>query len=379
MNHRAAACVVLLLFGFVATAFAEGSGYRVSMFDGKSLTAWQVDNCQVVIVDGAILTQAGKGIVRSNHSYSDFVLEFEARALRDDQGNGRIIFHGSPNPHGSWPTGYSLQLRSGVVKHLQTPSCDELVKPYQWNRYQLTVVGTKASLKINGKMAWQVRGVESQGGFIALQVDDESGPYLFRRLFITELNHTSIFNGRDLTGWQGVTSPAESCWRVENETILCTGEKGTWLRSDRKYGDFNLRLQYKITPGGNSGIYVRVPEDGNHHGFQAGVEIQILDDEHPRYAKLKPFQSCGSVYAVAAAQKHVGYEAGRWNTLEIDCRGNRYRVIHNGSLVVDADRDQFPRLKERLLEGFLGLQNHSERVWFRHLRVGPASFAQSRH
>jgi hypothetical protein len=58
--------------------------------------------------------------------------------------------------------------------------------------------------------------------------------------------------------------------------------------------------------------------------------------------------------------------------LEINCRGTAYRVSLNGVVVVDATEDKFPDLKLRQLRGYLGLQNHSEHVWFRNVRIGPA-------
>ena len=67
--------------------------------------------------------------------------------------------------------------------------------------------------------------------------------------------------------------------------------------------------------------------------------------------------------------KYVGREAGEWNSLEIDCLGARYRIIHNGVKIVEADVEEYPALKERLVKGFLGLQNHSEAVWYRNIRI----------
>ena len=129
-----------------------------------------------------------------------------------------------------------------------------------------------------------------------------------------------------------------------------------------------------LKPGGNSGVYVRVPKNGEHRGDlgqkEAGVEIQILEDGAKKYAKLKPYQYCGSVYAIAAATKRVGRPPGKWNSLEINCRGTHYRITHNGVVIVDAQEKEFPELKNRRLTGFLGLQNHSTQVWFRDLRIG---------
>jgi hypothetical protein len=180
----------------------------------------------------------------------------------------------------------------------------------------------------------------------------------------------SLFNGSDLSGWEGVTSEAARSWRVADGAIVCTGEKGTWLRSRQQYSDFNFRFEYKLKPGGNSGIYVRVPADGAHREG-GGVEVQLLDDAAERYRDIKPGQYSGSVYLVAPATQHVARPAGEWNTMEIDCVGTSYRITHNGVVIVDASAREFPELAQRFTTGYLGLQNHSEEVWFRNLRIGP--------
>ena len=120
-----------------------------------------------------------------------------------------------------------------------------------------------------------------------------------------------------------------------------------------------------------SGVFLRVPKNGEHRGRgDSGVEFQILDVHDKRYRDLKAFQYAGSVYAIAAASPHVGRPAGLWNTLEINCRDTFYEVVHNGISVLEADSAGFPQLGDRRLMGFLGLQNHSEPVRFRNLRIG---------
>ena len=193
--------------------------------------------------------------------------------------------------------------------------------------------------------------------------------------YADEVGFRSLFNGRDLSQWEGVTSDAAKSWRVDDGAFVCTGEKGTWLRSRQQYGDFNLRFEYKLKPGGNSGIYLRVPADGAHREG-GGVEVQLLDDAAERYRDLKPGQYCGSIYLVAPATQHVSREAGEWNTMEINCQGTSYRVTHNGVVIVTADACEFPELARRFTSGYLGLQNHSEEVWFRNLRIGPPQSGQ---
>ena len=89
-----------------------------------------------------------------------------------------------------------------------------------------------------------------------------------------------------------------------------TGKPGSWLRHEKTWDDFNLRLEYRLKPAGNSGVYIRVPQDGNHHGAGAGIEVQILDDQHPKYQDLKPYQYSGSLYAIEPAKSHPGRDPG---------------------------------------------------------------------
>lgn len=189
-----------------------------------------------------------------------------------------------------------------------------------------------------------------------------------------ECHFKSLFNGHDLSGWQGVTSDASASWKVEDGAIVCTGQKGTWLRSNQQYGDFNLRFEYRLRPGGNSGIYVRVPAAGAHREG-GGAEVQLLDDSAERYKNIEPAQHCGSIYKVAPATSHVSRPAGEWNTMEINCQGAAYRITHNGLVIVNATAAEFPELARRFKRGYLGLQNHSEEVWFRNLRIGPPQAA----
>ncbi|MCU0878934.1 MAG: DUF1080 domain-containing protein [Pirellulaceae bacterium] len=123
---------------------------------------------------------------------------------------------------------------------------------------------------------------------------------------VVEEGYQPIFDGRTLAGWEGAGEPAEKCWKVDDGQIVCTGEKGPWLRSQEQYGDYNLRFRYRLKAGGNSGVYIRVPTDGNHHGAGAGIEVQLLDDAAERYRTLKPYQYTGSLYAIAPAREHVG-------------------------------------------------------------------------
>lgn len=371
--------VTLLLLACTPSLLgADGfEGYSYPLFDGNTLAGWRVVGCEAKVESGAILLAEGDGVVATDHRYGNFILEVDWKALGSEMWDSGIFFRCEmPPPEGRpWPRDYQVNLRKdmeGNVPGLAGATSSGLVKPGDWNHFRLTVLGATASLEINGQPAWKADGVERPSGYIALQSEvPGGGRFLFRNLRITEIGYRPLFNGADLTGWTGATAPAESCWKVEDGLLVCTGEKGTWLRHNDPVGDFNLRLEYRLKPGGNSGVYVRVPAEGSHHGNGSGIEVQILDDNHPRYTELQPYQYSGSVYKIVPADPRVSRPAGEWNTLEINCQGPDYRVTHNGAVVVDAKGADIAELLARCQEGFLGLQNHNEEVWFRHLRIGP--------
>ena len=152
-----------------------------------------------------------------------------------------------------------------------------------------------------------------------------------------------MFNGHDLTGWSGEGGDAASCWSVEEGLLVCSGKTGPWLRSSAEFSDFDLRLEYRLSTGGNSGVYVRVPKDGNHHRENdslppAGFEVQILDDAAPHHLKLKDYQYSASIYDIAGANPRVSWPPGEWNSLEINCRGQRVTTWHNGYRVTDVSK-----------------------------------------
>ncbi len=241
-----------------------------------------------------------------------------------------------------------------------------------WHKLRVECLGDCVTLYRDTVPVGSYR-IEAGRGVLALEARGSScGTVAFRHVVVTETTHQPMLDGSSLDGWVGGGGDAAACWEIHDGLLQCTGASGPWLRSAGQHGDFNLRLQYKLREGGNSGVYVRVPEDGRHHGAGAGLEVQILDDAAPRYGDLKPYQFSGSLYAIAAAAPGSARPAGQWNSLEINCRGTHYRVVQNGQVVIDTTDAMYPDLGERLQRGYLGLQNHSETVWFRQIRLGPA-------
>ena len=367
-------CLLCCFLLSVSSAAAETpNGFSMPLFDGQTLAGWQVTGCEVVVKDGVIALEDGNGLVRTNAQYTDFVLELDWKALRPERWDSGIYFRCGLPPKGKpWPPRYQVNLlkgKEGNVGGLDGAKSEGLCKPGDWNHFKFTVKGTAAELEINGQPAWKADGLEQPCGYICLQAEvPGGGKFLFRDIRITELGYKSLFNGESLAGWKETSE--KNCWKVQDGQLMCTGEKGSALHGLEEYTDFNLRLEYKLKPGGNSGVFSRLPADrskGVRH-----VEIQILDDSHSRYAKLEPDQFSGSLYAIAPAQQLTGLPAGQWNSLEINCAGPDYRVTQNGVVVVDAKAAEFPELGKRSQSGFIGLQNHNEEVYFRNIRIGPA-------
>ncbi len=185
----------------------------------------------------------------------------------------------------------------------------------------------------------------------------------------TDEGFVSMFNGKDLDGWQG----AVQGYTVENGAIVC--HKGGNLFTTKEYGDFVLRLEFKVPPGGNNGLGIRSPLQGNP--AYTGMELQVLDNEHPMYANLKSYQFHGSVYGVVPAKRGHLRPAGEWNYQEVRAEGSRIQVTLNGNVIVDTDLAKIekpymdghdhPGLLNK--SGHIGFLGHGAPVEFRALRI----------
>ena len=164
----------------------------VALFDGKSLDGWDVIGCEAVVQDGAILVKDGNGLIQAKGAFADFVLEYEWKALAADMWDSGVYFRYDEVPEGRpWPKKYQVNLRKGMEGNIDGfPDGKSAVptKAGDWNKFELTVKGTTASLKVNGQDAWRVDGIEKPSGFIALQAEvPKGGQFLFRNIRVTRL------------------------------------------------------------------------------------------------------------------------------------------------------------------------------------------------
>lgn len=179
-----------------------------------------------------------------------------------------------------------------------------------------------------------------------------------------------LFNGTDLSGWTEVGT--QGAWQAADGILYCSGKGGGWLSTDKTYANFELDLEFRVPDGGNSGVFIRAPREGN--GAYEGMEIQVLDDAAPMYANLRPEQYTGGIYDVKAASPRVTKPAGQWQRMVILCEGRHVKVTLNDTVVVDANLDDFPNKFSqhpglKRVDGYIGLQNHGSRLDYRNLRI----------
>jgi hypothetical protein len=204
------------------------------------------------------------------------------------------------------------------------------------------------------------------GGLPCLRADDAVKP---------PEGFESLFNGKDLTGWK-VHEGDMKVWGADKGLIYVEGGRGGWLFTEKEYTDFELRLEFKISKEGNSGVALRAHEKGDP--AYAGMEIQILDNDwHLKNLKdLKPVQLTGSIYGVCPPSADATRPIGEWNSYHITAKGRKITIELNGTIIVNANLDDYPQHFEghpglKRTGGYLGLQSHSARCEFRNIFVKP--------
>ena len=189
-----------------------------------------------------------------------------------------------------------------------------------------------------------------------------------------------LFDGKALSPdvWQDEKSIAG--YPIENGAIVC--RKGGNLLTKKEYANFILRLEFKLPPGGNNGVGIRM-ESVSKDGAYNGMELQVLDNSAEQYKSLAAYQYHGSIYGVVPAKRNAeknDYQKplGEWNYQEMIVKGSQIKVILNGETIVDADISEFktkPTIDGRnhpglhREKGFVGFLGHGDPVEFRNVRI----------
>jgi hypothetical protein len=185
-----------------------------------------------------------------------------------------------------------------------------------------------------------------------------------------------LFNGSDLTGWTLVKGQGPG-YIVRDGVIVCPENGGGNLFTDKDYDNFVLKLDFKLSPGGNSGVGIRAPLSGDV--AYSGMEIQVLDHDHAKYKSwLKPWQRTGAIYNVVPPDGDSLKPVGEWNEYEITANGPKITIVLNGKTLVDADLTTVkdPEILKKhpgiqRTTGRIGFLGHNSHVEFRNIRVKP--------
>jgi hypothetical protein len=142
----------------------------------------------------------------------------------------------------------------------------------------------------------------------------------------------SLFDGRTMDQWRGYRNEDISAWHVADGIITKNTSTGD-LVTRRQYANFELELDWRISTGGNAGIFYRGSEEYDHIYWSA-PEYQLLDDANAPDGKNR-LTSAGSDYALYPAPAGIVKPAGQWNTTRIIVNGNHVEHWLNGTKLLE--------------------------------------------
>ncbi len=360
---------------------------------------WRVENEELI--------NDGKGLyLTTDKNYRDFELLLDYRTVpKADSG---IYLKGTPQVQ-IWDYTEQAKFKLGADKgsgglwnnRAGSPGKDPAVladKPFgEWNHFKVVQLGTRTWVWLNDKQVVEnaihenyydkarVIPLPPEG---PLQLQTHGGEIRWRNVFVHEPSAEEanamlrgkdpegfepIFNGKDFTGWDG---PIDN-YEVKDGAIVCKPKKGGTIFTKEEYSDFIVRLEINLPPGGNNGLAIRYPGQGDT-AYVGMCEIQVLDDnyEKARNAKIDPRQAHGSAYGMVAAQRGYHRPNGQWNYEEVTVVGSKIKVELNGTVILDCDLSKVteymgnhPHPGKDRTQGFFGFAGHNDPVMFRNISI----------
>ena len=420
------------------------------LFNEENLDGWtkkggdaeyRVENSAII---GITKHNTPNTFLTTNKDYEDFILEVDFKVhpsmnsgiqIRsnslDNYMDGRV--HGyqveiDPSDR-AWSGGIYDEARRGWLVNLgENPKAQQAFKQNEWNTYRIEAIGDTIKTWINGVPASHLIDDKTSEGFIALQVhsigeDAEAGTEVMWKnikILTEDLEKYSketplepvktknslttaekdngwemLWDGETTEGWRGARLDEfpEEGWKIEDGvlTVLASGggesEAGGDIVTKELYGDFELKIDFKITEGANSGIKYFVDTDLNKGpGSSIGLEYQILDDERHPDAKLgnhKGSRTMASLYDLIQADPDKPVNPiGEWNTARIVSKDNKVEHWLNGEKVLEYERKSeeyrqlvseskyvdWPNFGEAE-EGHILLQDHGNKVSFKNIKI----------
>jgi hypothetical protein len=197
---------------------------------------------------------------------------------------------------------------------------------------------------------------------------------------------TLLFDGRSLEGWRGYKKPDANGlrWKVEDGSLTlpsttAPGTRSGDIVSKDTFEQFELVLDWRVAPGGNSGVKYFILEDLNS---AIGHEYQLIDDAQHADAKVGAHRQTAALYDVLPAADRPIKAGGEWNTTRIVVRGQTAEHWLNGKKVLQYELGS-PMLKSAIQKskfkdvarfgtrqnGHVLLQDHNDQVWFRTIKI----------
>jgi len=195
-----------------------------------------------------------------------------------------------------------------------------------------------------------------------------------------------LFDGQSMEHFRGFRkNEVPSGWKVENGTITLAEKGAGDIITKEQYRDFEFSIDWKISEGGNSGIFFHVSEDTVYRNtYNSGPEMQILDDERHPDAKqgVNGNRQAGALYDLIPVSTPAVKPAGEWNTAKIKVKDNKVEHWLNGKKVVEYEMgtpewdSMIQQSKFASMPGFgsegeghIALQDHGDPVWFRNIKI----------
>ena len=424
----------------------------ISLFDGESLNGWTQlgGTANYTIRDNSIVGttvhNTPNSFMTSDKMYGDFILELDYKV--DSTMNSGIQIRSNSYPyyqdgrvHGyqieidpsdrAWSAGIYDEGRRGWLNPLtDNPEAQKAFKQNDWNHYRIEAIGDTIKTWINEIPAAHLIDDKTPSGFIALQVhsigdDQKDGTEIVWKnvkILTDSLSKYSkettvppvitknklgadearngwemLWDGETTNGWRGARLDEfpDKGWEMKDGilTVLASGggesEAGGDIVTKETYGDFELKLDFMITEGANSGIKYYVDTDLNKGpGSSIGLEYQILDDAKHPDAKLgnhEGSRTVASLYDLIKADDNKPMNPpGEWNTAHIISKDNHVEHWLNGMKVLEYERksDDYKKLvsESKYNEwpnfgesdaGHILLQDHGDLVSFKNIKIKP--------
>lgn len=420
------ACLAASVALAAPAALAQPAGFE-ALFNGQNLEGWYGNNPHTTLkgtihdqfasialqqeefkqhwsVENGELVNDGHGPYATTlKSYGDIEFHVEYRTV--PLADSGIYLRGTPQVQ-IWDYTEEKKFNIGADKGSgglwnnspDTPGKDPLVradKPFgEWNAFKIRQLGARTTVHLNDQLVvdnaimenfWDRSKPLPATGPIHLQT--HGGEIRWRNIFVREIpaeeanallrgddaadGFTPIFNGKDLSGWAGALDNYE----VRDGAIVCKPDHGGVLHTEEQYGDFMVRLEFNLPPGGNNGLAIRYPGTGNA-AYDGMTELQVLDDDAEQYKTLDTRQYHGSAYGMVPAHRGYLRAPGEWNYQEVTVQGSTIKVELNGTVILNADLSTVeeymggsPHPGKDLKQGHFGFAGHKDPVMFRNIAV----------